>query len=408
MRLTKKDASDAPHGCQRPVRWTMRLAVLAVALLLLLPSWTSAWAAMAVPSLSPYLALATAIATRCVTWTTLLALPILGLAMLRPRWFCRYGCPTGLLLELAGRLRGRAGGRSARWPALGPWLFLVTVGGACIGYPLLVWLDPLAVFTGFINIAARATDRAEWPAAVGLPALLLVSVLWPGAWCRQVCPLGAMQDLVTVTRRKLRPHGRLRPTVRPGWTIVRRTALGVGLGAMGAGLAHVLIGARRKVLRPPGAVDEAAFTGLCVRCGNCARVCPSRIIHPTLVDGIDSLFTPTIRYDTAYCLESCQRCTDVCPSGALRRLTVREKRTAAIGLPRVDMSICLLGDDRECSLCRTHCPYDAIRIVFSEADYLSAPQVDPGRCNGCGACQVMCPTVPVKAIVIEPQALPSR
>ncbi len=29
-------------------------------------------------------------------------------------------------------------------------------------------------------------------------------------------------------------------------------------------------------------------------------------------------------------------------------------------------------------------------------------QIDPGKCNGCGACEAACPTKPHKAIVILP------
>jgi len=109
-----------------------------------------------------------------------------------------------------------------------------------------------------------------------------------------------------------------------------------------------------------------------------------------------------LRYDETYCLEACQRCTHVCPSGALRQLSPQEKPHAAIGLAQVNMSVCLLGEDRECGVCRNHCPYEAIKIVFSQTDYLSVPRVLAERCNGCGACQVYCPTSPVKAIVVHP------
>jgi ferredoxin-type protein NapF len=404
MQLNRKAASAAIRPDRRR-RWRYRgrLATLSAVLVLLLPHWSFGWASLAVPSLSPYVAVAAAIAVRSITITALLALPVLCLSLLRPRWFCRFACPTGLLVEMAGRVRARPAACGTRLPAIGPWVVLLTVGGACLGYPLLLWLDPLAIFSGCVNALRQTSGRTVWISAAGLPALLLSGLLWPGAWCRRLCPLGATQDLLALAGRELRRRGRPRPPTLPSWRMLRRTALGVGLGAIGAGgFVRALSGARPPRLRPPGAVGEAAFTGLCVRCGNCGRVCPSRIIHPDLGHGVDSLLTPTIRYDDAYCLESCRRCTEVCPSGALLRLALAEKRHTVIGLPHVDMNVCLLGDDRECALCRTHCPYDAIRIVFSETNYSSLPQVDPGRCNGCGACQVMCPTSPIKAIVIQP------
>jgi ferredoxin-type protein NapF len=377
--------------------------VLAAALVLLLPGWPCDWASLAVPSLSPYVAVATAIAARLATRATLLALPLACLAILWPRCFCRWLCPTGLVIELAGRLRSPGTSRGKRLPNVGVWLVLFTLGGACLGYPLLVWLDPLAILAAGVNTLGGEVWRDAWLAGAALPLLLLAGWLWPGLWCGRICPLGATQDLLAVPARAARCARRGKSRPLGGWPILRRSVLGMGLGGLAAaGLVRVAAAPPRP-LRPPGAAGEDALSGLCVRCGNCARVCPSRIIHPDLGRlGAESFLTPSIRFDDSYCLETCVRCTRVCPSGALRPLSPQQKRSAAIGLPRVDMSLCLLGEDRECAICRTHCPYNAIRTVFSEADYLCVPRVDPRRCNGCGACQVMCPTRPAKAIVVYP------
>ena len=65
------------------------------------------------------------------------------------------------------------------------------------------------------------------------------------------------------------------------------------------------------------------------------------------------------------------------------------------------MDLCLLGDDRECFVCRSRCPYEATRLEFSEEEYTLVPRVDAERCPGCGACEAACPTRPVRAIVVE-------
>jgi ferredoxin-type protein NapF len=162
-------------------------------------------------------------------------------------------------------------------------------------------------------------------------------------------------------------------------------------------------------LRPPGARAEADFTGLCVRCGNCVRACPAAILSPDPGrHGVAGFLAPLLRFESEYCLETCVRCTAVCPSGALERLTQETKIRGRIGLPQVDMNVCLLGDDRECSACRSRCPYEAITYVFSEVEYTLTPRIDPEKCPGCGACEVACPTRPVKAIVVQRRAVPGR
>jgi ferredoxin len=42
--------------------------------------------------------------------------------------------------------------------------------------------------------------------------------------------------------------------------------------------------------------------------------------------------------------------------------------------------------------------------VWSESEYALAPQIDPQKCTGCGACEAVCPTKPKKAIVVVPLA----
>jgi Pyruvate/2-oxoacid:ferredoxin oxidoreductase delta subunit len=64
------------------------------------------------------------------------------------------------------------------------------------------------------------------------------------------------------------------------------------------------------------------------------------------------------------------------------------------------MDRCLLGRRRDCSLCRNFCPWEAITTDYSETDDSLKLRIDPARCSGCGACQVSCPTDPVKAIVV--------
>ena len=148
--------------------------------------WPAAWR-LVVPALSPYVAVCSAIAVRSVSLASVVALPMLLLAVFRRRFWCRRLCPVGLISEYCGKLRVRRAppNKPARfslpWPP-GRLIVLATLGGALVGYPFLLWMDPLALFSGAFSAS---------PLVAGLLIVMLVSVLFPGIWCSRICPLGA-------------------------------------------------------------------------------------------------------------------------------------------------------------------------------------------------------------------------
>jgi MauM/NapG family ferredoxin protein len=381
---------------------------------------------MVLPSLSPYVLIGSVVAARTVGLATLVGLPVLLVVLARRRWFCRYVCPVGLMTEQASRLRRRGKPAARRLPPLGTWIVLLTLAGACFGYPVLLWMDPLAIFQGVFTLRESPLGVAGQASAGALAAILGISVLLPGAWCLRICPLGATQELLILPRRWMRSvrseppeqstHAEpaegstpsascarellAEPRTKASRLFPRRSVLSAAFGAVCAGLgARWAIDAstrpsrdRHRALRPPGSMESPPFTGLCIRCGNCVRACPVQIIEPDGADGgLAGLLAPVIRFREDYCREDCHACTQVCPSGAISRMSLDEKRKARIGLAVLDASICLLADDRECDICARVCPFEAIDIVWNEEEYIALPQVDAAKCPGCGACEVACP-----------------
>lgn len=375
-----------PDRERNRLRLLVRGACLLAAVAMLWPLIPGVNLSRWIPSLSPFVAASAAIAVRGLPIVAWLGVVLGVAAMVKRRVFCRWICPTGLCLEAAGRLgRGLKRG-PGRWPLLGQWIVLLTLGGACLGCPLLLWLDPLALSAG-----------------VGFLGLLALAVMWPGAWCSRICPLGAFQDLLHAASTSICSlFGRNRTTpVSSGLT--RRVILGAAAGAGSAGILSIVQSDGPRPLRPPNARTGTQFLGLCTRCGNCLRACPTGVIRRDMGGhGLTSLLTPVLSFQQGYCREDCTRCTEVCPSGAISPLHIRDKASVRIGVPRVSREICLLSEDRECSACARWCPYGAIRYVFSEESYSLQVRIDPGKCNGCGACEAACPTKPRRAIVILP------
>jgi ferredoxin len=355
--------------------------------------WPSAWR-FAAPALSPYLAIGGILALRSVSVAALLAAPMIAAAILRPRFWCRHLCPGGLISQSCGKLRGaRAAVRkpadSFSWPPA-RFIVLATLGGAVLQYPVFLWLDPLALFGGFFNVT-RLSAAAVLSAA-GLPLLILVSVLFPGAWCARICPLGGTQDLLAMLRFR---NGRA-----PAFG-VRRAFIALGAGAAFSALSPRTWAAQRRDLRPPGSVDEVGFRGGCIRCGSCARACPTRIIQPAVGPGdVSGLLAPRLRFSGPdYCLQDCNLCGRVCPTGVIRPLPLEEKNRHVIGVAAIDLSACLLTREVECGVCVPRCPHAAIVDGFDYETYKVVVEVLRDRCNGCGACVGICPP---KVIAVEP------
>lgn len=134
-----------------------------------------------------------------------------------------------------------------------------------------------------------------------------------------------------------------------------------------------------RLLRPPGALAEDDFLKRCIKCGQCMRICPTNIIQPAgLEGGAEGVWTPVLnfRIGTSGCQLNCVACGQLCPTAALRPLTLDEKlgrnQYAAAGPIRlgtafVDQGRCLPWSmDRPCIVCQENCPVSPKAIYVRE------------------------------------------
>jgi len=404
--------SGAPQPAKRRIttkslRRATRLTALVIFMSLLLAAKETSLPLFA-PALSPLVAIASIITTRTFVGIHLLGLFVLGIAAWRRRWFCHWVCPTGLCADQASAQGRRMKRRGPRLPAMGPGIAIFILASACVGYPLFLWLDPLALLGAAVTPLTTPHHPSAWLFSAGILAVLILSFVWPNIWCGQLCPLGGLQEVTYRIRRLIvraaspdAKQNRQLSTKKP-LVVERRTLFAVVAGLGWGVVARTVCGRGSTPVRPPGSVDASRFSALCIRCGNCVRSCPTHVItHEWGEHGLAGLMTPKMDFRDDYCFESCNACTAVCPSGAIQPISIDEKIHAKMGIAVVNMEICLLGDDRECAICRNRCPYGAISLDFDDELYTLTPRVDLSRCPGCGACETACPTQPVKAILVR-------
>ena len=160
---------------------------------------------------------------------------------------------------------------------------------------------------------------------------------------------------------------------------------------------------RNTPLSPPGSLSARNMQQRCTGCQLCISECPNQVLRPST--DLLHLMQPVMSYERGYCRPECNRCSEVCPAGAIQPIRKEDKASTQIGhAVWIKKNCVVLTDGVECGNCARHCPVQAIEMVPSdpeddESPYV--PAVNEARCIGCGACEYLCPSRPFSAIYVE-------
>ncbi len=155
---------------------------------------------------------------------------------------------------------------------------------------------------------------------------------------------------------------------------------------------------RKTRITPPGSISHSNMSRHCTACQLCVSACPNDVLRPAT--GLGNFMQPEMSFERGYCRPECSRCSEVCPTGAIRKITPADKTAIHVGHAVWIGKNCLpLTDGVSCGNCARHCPTGAIQMI--EYEGVLVPAVDANKCIGCGACENLCPARPFSAIYVE-------
>lgn len=281
-------------------------------------------------------------------------LVIAALAVWRKRIYCTTVCPVGTVLGIVSRFS----------------LFRMAVKGKCVRCGKCVSVCP----SGCIDIEKGAIDNERCVRCMN---------------CVSVCPLGSIR--LSLPEKAMPTDLSRRDFLRNGGILIAGFAGGALL--MKAGASYLRDFAKRFRILPPGAGNAERFAARCTGCQLCTANCPAKIIIPA-PGGAGPV---SLDLSKGHCRFDCNRCSEVCPTGAILPLSLAVKRRTKIAEVKFDPQNCIVFQDgKKCGKCAEACPAGAIKLRRT-----GAPRVNASLCIGCGACQYVCPAKE-KAMTVQP------
>ena len=382
---------------------------------------------------------------RCLRNPSTVAIILLSIVLIATlvfgRFYCSLVCPFGILQEVFALIFNKKKNESvpnAKYKYLIAGIsFGLLFGGSAL---ILRHVDPYTIF-------GSASSLSIFGICVGIAILILV-FFKNRLFCTNICPVGALLGIISKISilkiymdkdtcvkcgmcSKACPSGCIdfknkkidnetcvkclkcysvcpKSSIRYGiekkeeekFNINRREVIyGIGAlalfaGAYMAGIKFVKDTTKKikDIILPPGAENTTRMEKTCLNCNLCVKNCTNKILKPA--DENFNFVHIDYSQGKGYCEYNCNKCSTVCPSGAIKKITLEQKQKKRIAMAYIHENIC-----HECGICVSECPAHAI----SQPNGKTA-QVDGSKCIGCGKCKTVCPFKAIDISAIKKQS----
>lgn len=360
------------------------------------------------------------------SWISLLLLSgILLLTFLFGRFYCSTICPLGILQEIASSLNIKKNNRYIPVYPFKYFICAVSFGLLFAGSSFIIkHLDPYTYFSSALTLSAFGI--------LAVVSVLTIVFFKDRFFCTNICPVGTFLGLISklslnkiyidkekcisctmcekqcpsaciniknknvdnencikclrcieVCKNECIKFGQIKTDVSNFDPERRKFLLTASAFVIAYGIGRSVIPEITKnimhkfkaVILPPGAGQAEEFVNKCLNCNLCVNNCPGKII----VKADNEFPAVHIDYSKGYCDKNCNKCSQVCPTGAIKHLTLAEKQQTKIASAVIDYEKCT-----RCGHCIGSCPYGAIsksndRVIINSS-----------KCVGCGACKRSC------------------
>ncbi len=365
---------------------------------------------------------------------------MLLLTLLFGRFYCSMLCPLGLIQEITALFRGEGNEEPRKNLPVKYFIAAITIGAMIGGSALLIrYLEPYTYFGSAFTLSVIGI--------IALIAIIVLTLFKNRYFCTNICPVGCLLGLLSkisllkiyinedeclscgmcerncpagcieVDNAKVDnetcvkcfkclnqcPKNAIKYGIKPikntEFSPKRRelitfgAALIVLAGAIKAGIEIGKTAAEKikNIILPPGADNAQRMFNKCLNCNLCINACPNKILTKANKD----FGAVHINYTKGekHCKYDCIECSKVCPSGAIKKITIEEKQRTRIAMAVINPEKC-----NKNGMCINVCPVNAITKEANEP-----AKIDASKCIGCGKCKSVCTSGAIEIFAINEQ-----